>query len=220
MARGRKKGGLSVNNINDKSELTKMIINQINSLNKKIKKFSENGIDEHSEYVHALLNNERMAKFTENGTISKSKAFYQEQNTIWLKKTLSALHKINNNNTLGTVKKYEKTVNDTIRKIQDTIKQHLRSKGYSEQFIQEIVNDKDYIKSLISAFNEGGKGYGSLQIVEKVALTYKEQDLSEEQKKILNNIEGSKNALDEIKREVAEIEEARKLLRQRNNKMR
>lgn len=215
MARGRKKGGISINEVNDKSELTKMIINQINSLNKKIKAFDKNGIEEHSEYVKALLNNERMAQFTETGTISKSKAFYEGQNNIWLKKTLSALHKINNNSTLGTVKKYEKTVTDTIRKIQDTVKQHLRSKGYDEKFIQEVVNDKEYINALISAFNEGGKGYGSLQKAEKIALTYKDEELTKEQKKILDNIEGSKNALDEVRREQAEYEEYK-----RNKKMR
>ena len=215
MARGRKKGGISINEVNDKSELTKMIINQINSLNKKIKAFNKKGIEEHSEYVKALLNNERMVQFNEKGNIVKSVPFYEKQNNIWLKKTLSALHKINNNSTLGTVNKYKKTVTDTIRKVQDTVKQHLRSKGYTEQFIQEVVNDKDYIKALLSAFNEGGKGYGSLQIAERVALTYKDEELTKEQKKILDNIEGSKNALDEVRREQQEYEEYK-----RNKKMR
>ena len=46
MARGRKKGGISINDINDKTQLVNMIINQVNSLNKKIK----NLFNDKSEY--------------------------------------------------------------------------------------------------------------------------------------------------------------------------
>ena len=74
MARGRKKGGLNVNSINDNNQLTNMIINQINSLNKKIKSFKEKGIDTHMEYIKNIISDD-MGQFTENGTLSKSKNF-------------------------------------------------------------------------------------------------------------------------------------------------
>lgn len=214
MGRGRKKGGIDINAITDKNEITNMIINQINSLNKKINSFKEKEIDEHLEFVKSFLNNEKMAQFNENDNIAKSKVFYNNQKMPWLKKTLSALVKINNNSTLGTVKKYEKTVTDTLRKIQDVAKKHLRDKGYSEQFIQEVINDKDYLSALISAFNEDSS-YGSLQHVEKVALTYKESKLSKKQKRALENIENSKIALDKAREQQKQFEEFT-----RNNKMR
>ncbi len=95
MARGRKKGGLKINSINDRNELTKMIINQINSLNKKIKAFRKEGIEEHTEFIKNIIT-EDMGRFLTSGTLSKSKKFYATKNTVWLKKSLSALHKINN----------------------------------------------------------------------------------------------------------------------------
>jgi len=107
MARGRKKGGLKINSINDRNELINMIINQINSLNKKIKVFKEEGIEEHLEYVKNIIT-EDMGKFTKNETLSKSKKFYSSKNTVWLKKTLSALHKINNHKIYGTVENIKK----------------------------------------------------------------------------------------------------------------
>ena len=55
-----------------------MIINQINSLNKKIKAFKKKGIDEHSEYVKNMISDD-MGKFTKNDTLSKSKKFYSEK---------------------------------------------------------------------------------------------------------------------------------------------
>ena len=221
MARGRRKGGIDINTINDNSKLTNMIINQINSLNKKIKAFNNKGIEEQGEYIHAILN-DKMATFTDTGTISKSKKFYEGQNTHWLKKTLSALVKINNHNTLGTVKKYEKEVTETIAKIQQKAKQYLQDKGYSEQFIQEVINDKDYITALLSAFNNKEGSVGSKTVIEKIALSYKENDFisDKEKNKILSNLEYSKNALDEIDREKREIEEARAIIKARNSKKR
>ena len=81
MARGRKKGGLKINSLSDKQEITDMIINQINSLNKKIKAFKKKGIDEHSEYVKNMISDD-MGKFTKNDTLSKSKKFYGDKNIV------------------------------------------------------------------------------------------------------------------------------------------
>ena len=122
MARGRKKGGLNINSLTDKNEITDMIINQINSLNKKIKAFKKKGIDEHSEYVKNMISDD-MGKFTKNDTLSKSKKFYDDKNIVWLKKTLSALHKINNNELFGTVHKYEKEVTNNLKKVRDYTQQ-------------------------------------------------------------------------------------------------
>lgn len=215
MARGRKKGGFKINSINDKNELTKMIINQINSLNKKIKAFRKEGIDEHYEYIKNIIT-EDMGKYTPSGTLSKSKKFYEAKNTVWLKKTLSALHKINNHEFYGTIRKYKKEVTKSLKGVQDYTKNYLSSKGYDKNFINEITNSKDFYAKLYSAFSEGIQGYGSDQIIEKIALSYDNSGMSDKEiNKILSNIEYSKNVLDRLKEEKEAFEEFK-----RNRKLR
>lgn len=215
MARGRKKGGFKINSINDRNELTNMIINQINSLNKKIKAFKKEGIEEHSEYIKNLISDD-MGQFTKNDTLSKSKKFYSSKNTVWLKKTLSALHKLNNHEFYGTTRKYHKEVTKSLKAVQDYTKNYLNNKGYDNKFINEITNSKDFFIKLYGAFNEGIQGYGSDQIIEKIALSYENTGMSnEEMNKILSNIEYSKNVLDRLKEEQDAFEEFK-----RNRKMR
>lgn len=215
MARGRKKGGLKVNSINDRNELTNMIINQINSLNKKIKAFKKEGIEEHTEYIKNIIS-EDMGQFTKNDTLSKSKKFYDTKNTIWLKKTLSALHKINNHEFYGTTRKYKKEVTKSLKAVQDYTQSYLQNKGYDNKFINEITNSKDFFVKLYGAFNEGIQGYDSDQIIEKIALSYDDTGMSnEEMNKILSNIEYSKNVLDRLKEEQDAFEEFK-----RNRKLR
>lgn len=215
MARGRKKGGLKINSLSDKQEITDMIINQINSLNKKIKAFKKKGIDEHSEYVRNMISDD-MGKFTKNDTLSKSKKFYSDKNIVWLKKTLSALHKINNNELFGTVHKYEKEVSNNLKKVRDYTQQYLEQKGYSKDFINEVTNSKEFYTTLFMEFNHVGRGYGSNQAIEKVALNYENNGMdNKEVDKILQNIEYSKNVLDRLKEEQEAFEEFK-----RNRRMR
>ena len=207
MARGRKKGGLKINSLSDKQEITDMIINQINSLNKKIKAFKKKGIDEHSEYVKNMISDD-MGKFTKNDTLSKSKKFYSDKNIVWLKKTLSALHKINNNELFGTVHKYEKEVSNNLKKVRDYTQQYLKQKGYSQDFINEVINSKEFYTTLFMEFNHVGRGYGSDQAIEKIALNYENNGMdNKEVEKILQNIEYSKNVLDRLKEEQEAFEE-------------
>ena len=215
MARGRKKGGLKINYINDRNELINMIINQINSLNKKIKVFKKEGIEEHTEYIKNIIT-EDMGQFTKNDTLSKSKKFYATKNTVWLKKTLTALHKINNHEFYGTIRKYKKEVTKSLKGVQDYTKNYLTSKGYDINFINEITNSKDFYAKLFSAFSEGVQGYGSGQKIEKIALSYENSGMSEKEiNKILSNIEYSKNVLDRLKEEREAFEEFK-----RNRKLR
>ena len=137
----------------------------------KIKAFKKKGIDEHSEYVRNMISDD-MGKFTKNDTLSKSKKFYSDKNIVWLKKTLSALHKINNNELFGTVHKYEKEVSNNLKKIRDYTQQYLKQKGYSQDFINEVTNSKEFYTTLFMEFNHVGRGYGSDQAIEKVALNY------------------------------------------------
>lgn len=213
MARGRKKGGLKINSVNSRKDLTNMIINQINSLNKKIKAFKQEGIDEHGEYMKHIFSAD-MAQFTENGTLSKSKKFYDDKNTVWLKKTLSALHKMNNHDIYGTANKYHKVMTKQVQLVKIYVTDYLTKKGYSKDFIFEVTNSKDYYVTLFDAFNNGMQGYGSDQMIEKIALNYKDEEsgkTEEEKNKILNNIEYSKNTINRIKEEQNAFEEFKNL---------
>lgn len=203
MARGRKKGGLNINSLTDRTEIINMIINQINSLNKKIKAFKNEGIEEHSNYIHHIISDD-MGQFTENGTLSKSKNFYSEKNIVWLKKTLSALHKINNHAYYGTVRKYHKEITNTVKKVQDYVDKYLSNKGYNADFIYDAINSKEFMTSLFDAYKEVGRGFGSNQAIEKIALNYggTETGFNEkEMNKILSNIEYAKNVADRLKEE-------------------
>ncbi|MDD7449636.1 MAG: hypothetical protein PUK76_01180, partial [Treponema sp.] len=112
---------------------------------------------------------------------------------------------------------YEKEVNKNVSKVQEYTRQFLEKKGYSQQFIIETINDKNFIVALFDAFKDVGNGYGSDQIIEKIALSYSDNTGldSKEVDKILNNIEYSKNVLDRLKDERELIEEVR-----RNRRMR
>lgn len=208
MTRGRKKGGLQINKVNDREELTGMIINQINSLNKKIKAFKKEGIDEHGDYMSQVFS-EDMGQFTKNGTLSKSKKFYGEKNTVWLKKTLAALHKVNNHEYYGTTAKYHKEVTASFKGAQNYMEDYLVKKGYEQEFIFDTINSKDFFTKLFLEFKDVGKGYGSNQAIEKIALSYgKTTGISDKERdKILNNIEYSRNVLARIKEEQEAFEE-------------
>lgn len=203
MARGRKKGGFNINELSDRTEIINMIINQINSLNKKIKAFKNEGIEEHSNYIQHIISDD-MGQFTENGTLSKSKKFYEGKNIVWLKKTLSALHKINNHAYYGTIKKYQKEITSTVKKVQGYVDKYLTNKGYNADFIYDAINSKEFMTSLFDAYKEVGRGFGSNQAIEKIALNYggTETGFNEkEMNKILSNIEYAKNVADRLKEE-------------------
>lgn len=77
------------NQTNEKSVIINKIINQANSLNKKIKSFKDEGITDHYEYIQAMFNDKQMM-YNESGSITKSKKFYNNQNLLELK--LSLIH--------------------------------------------------------------------------------------------------------------------------------
>lgn len=213
--RGRKKGELNVNKLSDRTEIINMIINQINTLNKKIKEFRENEVEEHLELVKNIITDD-MGKFTKNDTLSKSKNFYKNKNIVWLKKSLTALNKLNKHEYYGTFNKFKSAKVQSQLKIQQYVSNYLRSKGYSEQFIIEVTTSPDFYAKLYSAFADIASGYGSDQVIEKVALDYEDSGFTDkEREKILNNIEYSRNTLNRIEEEQRAFEEFKRNRRKR-----
>ena len=197
---------MDINNLSHE-ELINKIINQVNSLNKKIKAFKNEGIEEHNELIHNLLSDDQV-QYNKSGSITKSKKFYDKQDDFVLKKTLATLIKINNHDIYGTVNKYTKYATVSWETLQTTVKETLRTKGYDEKFIVELCADKDFYNKLYLAFNEGSLSYGSDQIIEKVVLDYSENGLSEEEiERISSDIEYSKNKMDNLRLEIEQYRE-------------
>lgn len=197
---------MNINNLSQ-GELIDKIINQANSLNKKIKAFKKANILEHEELIHNLLSEDQV-QYNKSGSITKSKKFYSKQQDIWLKKTLSTLIKLNNNDIYGTVNKYNKYATQSWNTLRDTVEQVLTRNGYNSSFIAELLASKDFYNKLYLAFKEGGKSYGSNQIIDKVVLDYSENGLTDDEKeRIVSDIEYSKNKMDELTAEMSQYEE-------------
>lgn len=152
-----------------KKDVINKIINQANSLNKKIKTFKAEGIEDHGDFVHAMFNSDQM-KYNKSGSMTKSKKFYEKQNILQLKRTLNTLIKINNHDVFGTIKKYKSFATESWTTLQHTVKEILLSKGYNESDVNMITSSKMFYNTLLLAFKDVGKGYGSEQIIEKVFL--------------------------------------------------
>ena len=190
-----------------KNQIISKIINQVNSLNKKVKSFKKEGIDDHYDFISAMFNNKQM-KYNKSGSLTKSKKFYEGQNNLQLKRTLNILTKINNHDTFGTVRKYKKVATESWQTLQHTIKDMLISKGYSESDVNMIVTSSNFYNTLLIAFKDVSKGYGSEQIVEKVFLNYSNDTLSAEDiNKATSDIEYSVNKQNELREHIRQYNE-------------
>ena len=190
-----------------KNQIISKIINQANSLNKKIKTFKKEGIDDHFDFIESMFNDKQM-KYNKSGSLTKSKKFYEKQNLLQLNRTLSILTKINNHDVFGTIKKYKSFATESWTTLQDTVKNLLLNKGYDIQSVNMIVTSKNFYNTLLTSFKDVGRGYGSTQIIEKVFLNYNQGNLSEEDvKKATSDIEFSVNRQNELERHIREYEE-------------
>lgn len=181
----------SINGLNKKQVINK-IINQANSLNKKIKQFNDNNVNEYNEFVSQYINNKYHSA---SGRITKSKKLLEQQSVLELKQLLSSLIKVNNNETYGTINKYKKEVAKSINNARDTFKDYLLNKGYDETEVELVVNSGTFLNSVAQAFNEMGGGHGSNQTMEKVYLNYTLSLNDEERTRAMSNVEfGLRNA--------------------------
>ena len=191
-----------------KQQTIKAIVNQANSINKKLKQFDDLGIEEYREFVENLVGE---SNFNKQGSITKAiKSHYKNINILHLKKTLNALIKINNNETYGTVNKYYKAIEESKRNAIDTMATYLINKGYDEYEVRLMVESDTFLSSVYSAWKDLNGGYGSLQLVEKVFLEYTSTMNKKQVKKAMSNVEFSlreAKKLDDRIREEKEFEE-------------
>ena len=191
----------------NKQDIINKIINQANSLNKKVKKFKLEGIDDHMQFIKAMFNDKQM-KYNKSGSLTKSKKFYDGQNTLQLQRTLQILTKINNHDVFGTVRKYKSFATESWVTLQDTVKDILTQKGYNESDVAMITSTKNFYNTLLLSFKEVGKGYGSTQVIEKVFLNYSQGTLSEEDiQKATSDIEYSVSRQRELQEHIRDYKE-------------
>ena len=181
MARGRKKGGLRIDKLKDKTEIIDIIVNQIKSINNKRRAFNKKNIHEYEDFIYSLID-KNTGQILESGNISTSKKFYENKTILWLKKALSIFHKINNHEHIGTVNKFEKAFDDRLRGLMNKIHQVLSDKNYSEDYIQELITDRNFLNVLIEEFKNSYEDYASHQVIEKVALNYRSDKISKHER--------------------------------------
>lgn len=173
-----------------KNEIINKIINQANSLNKKVKSFKNEGITDHYDLIQSMFNDKQM-EYNKSGSLTKSRKFYGNQNILELKRTLNVLTKINNHDVFGTIRKYKQFATESWTTLQHTVKEMLINKGYSEDEVNMVITSKSFYNSLLIAFKEIGKSYGSEQVVEKVYLQYANNLSEDDIKQAVSDIEFS-----------------------------
>lgn len=188
-----------------KNEIINKIINQANSLNKKVKTFKNEGITDHYDLIQSMFNDQQM-EYNKSGSLTKSKKFYGNQNMLELQRTLSILTKINNHDVFGTVRKYKNFATEQWTTLQHTVKEILLKKGYSEDEVNLVTSSKAFYNSLLIAFKELKKNYGSDQVIEKVYLQY--ANMSEEEiKQAVSDIEYSVTKQRELDEELRDYKD-------------
>lgn len=188
-----------------KNEIINKIINQANSLNKKVTAFKNEGITDHYDLIQSMFNDKQMI-YTDSNLLSKSKKFYGNQNILELQRTLTILTKINNHDVFGTVRKYKKFATEQWTTLKHTVKEILLKKGYSVDDVNLVISSKAFYNSLLIAFKELKKNYGSDQVVEKVYLQY--ANMSEEEiKQAVSDIEYSVTKQRELDEELRDYKD-------------
>lgn len=203
----------NINTLNRKQLINK-IINQANSLNKKIKAFNDEGIGEFQSFISNYID---VGYHNKNGRITKSKKVYGGKSDLELKRILSSLIKINNNEVYGTINKYKKEVNDKIQNAKDNFRDYLTNKGYDRDEVELVINSGSFLNTVAQAFNDMQGGHASGDTMEKVYLEYTSSLNENERQRALSNVEfGLRNAHELFER----IETERQYLNELHNSRR
>lgn len=184
-----------VNNLS-KQQLINKIINQANSLNKKIKTFNDEGVGEFKSYISNYIDRDYHSK---SGRITKSKKVLGGKSDLELKRLLSSLIEINNNEVYGTIGKYKKAVSNKIQNAKDTFRDYLLDKGYNENEVELVINSGSFLNTVAQALNhDKDSGHSSGDTMEKVFLEYTTSLNEEERQRAMSNLEFGMNNADEL----------------------
>ena len=98
--------------------------------------------------------NSDLFQLTDKGYISKGIEFYKNKNITYLQKAIRTLEVLNSSVTYKSVRDYDKVQNKKREGIKQYIKDRLQSMGFSEERINQILNDNNFIDNFIRILNE------------------------------------------------------------------
>lgn len=135
------------------SSLQKKLKKEVDKLARRQRAFRKKGNDAIDRYLENNFN-EDLFQLTDKGYVSKGIEFYKEKNITYLQKAIRTLEVLNNTKTYKSVRDYEKVQNKKMEGIRQYIEDRLRRMGLSEQRIQEILSDSNFIDNFIQILND------------------------------------------------------------------
>lgn len=193
----------------NKNELLKKVAYLTDNMNKKVRKFRENGNGDfyENQLNYATAKFDKKINLTmESGFLTKSKKELGKLSENDLGLLYERLQKLNTNEKFGTVQKFKKFETNNMDKTASSLKSLLGEEKYNK--LKGNKSDSDFVKEFIERkkefSNSRGKVYSSNQVLNDMYLSL--PNLSEED-------------MQDTQRAIAKIERGRELL-ERNDKMR
>jgi len=134
-------------------ELQKMLKKESDKLARRQRAFRKKDNNAIDRYLENNFN-EDLFQLTDKGYISKGIEFYKNKNINYLQKAIRTLEVLNNTKTYKSVRDYEKVQTKKMDGIKQYIKDRLRAMGMSEERIQQILSDKNFIDNFIQILND------------------------------------------------------------------
>ena len=134
-------------------ELQKMLKQQSDKLARRQRAFRKKDNDAIDRYLENNFNSD-LFQLTDKGYVSKGIEFYKSKNINYLQKAIRTLEVLNNTKTYKSVRDYEKVQTKKLEGIKQYIKDRLRAMGISEERIQQILSDKNFIDNFIQILND------------------------------------------------------------------
>ena len=134
-------------------ELQKMLKKESDKLARRQRAFRKKDNNAIDRYLENNFN-EDLFQLTDKGYVSKGIEFYKNKNVNYLQKAIRTLEILNNTKTYKSVRDYEKVQTKKMDGIKQYIKDRLRAMGMSEERIQQILSDKNFIDNFIQILND------------------------------------------------------------------
>ena len=115
----------TIKNYDGQEELIKKVVSKINNFNRKIKKFKDEGITQHSNLVESAMRGIGVP-LTNKGAITKSKNFFKTFSHHEILKLNIAIDKLDTHDTYGTITKFKKFRKRTETSLINTVEERLK----------------------------------------------------------------------------------------------
>ena len=114
------------------------------------RKKNNNALDKHIKNNF----NEDLFKLTDKGYIAKGLEFYKSKNVTYLQKAIKSLQTMNSSIMFKSVREYEKVQTKKLEGVKQYIKDRMYNMNFSDEKINETLNDKDFLDNFFQALND------------------------------------------------------------------